>query len=70
MTTGTQPAILVVDDESEILYSLRGLLRKEYDFHAAQSGYEGLKVLEGESRRNDLDRDPPGRLGTPQSKVG
>jgi response regulator RpfG family c-di-GMP phosphodiesterase len=46
VTTDDKPAILVVDDESEILYSLRGLLRKEYDFHAAQSGYEGLKVLE------------------------
>jgi response regulator RpfG family c-di-GMP phosphodiesterase len=46
MDTSKQPAILVVDDESEILYSLRGLLRKEYDFHAAQSGYEALKVLE------------------------
>src|SRR5262245_20750275 len=46
MTADAKPAILVVDDEGEILYSLRGLLRKEYDFHAAQSGYEGLKVLE------------------------
>jgi response regulator RpfG family c-di-GMP phosphodiesterase len=44
--TSTQPALLVVDDEGEILYSLRGLLRKEYDFHAAQSGYEALRVLE------------------------
>jgi response regulator RpfG family c-di-GMP phosphodiesterase len=46
MTAADRPAILVVDDEGEILYSLRGLLRKDYDFHAAQSGYEGLKVLE------------------------
>jgi response regulator RpfG family c-di-GMP phosphodiesterase len=46
MTQDKNPALLVVDDEGEILYSLRGLLRKEYDFHAAQSGYEGLKVLE------------------------
>jgi hypothetical protein len=32
-----------------------------------------VEVLEGESRRNDLDRDPPGRLtpgGAQQSKVG
>ena len=46
MTTSKQPAILVVDDEGEILYSLRGLLRKDYDFHTAQSGYEALRVLE------------------------
>jgi response regulator RpfG family c-di-GMP phosphodiesterase len=46
MTQDKNPALLVVDDEGEILYSLRRLLRKEYDFHAAQSGYEGLKVLE------------------------
>src|SRR5437763_3277613 len=46
MTSSNQPAILVVDDEGEILYSLRGLLRKEYVFHAAQSGYEALRVLE------------------------
>ncbi len=46
MTPEPKRAVLVVDDEGEILYSLRGLLRKEYDFHAAQSGYEGLRVLE------------------------
>ena len=46
MTQDKNPALLVVDDEGEILYSLRRLLRKEYDFHAAPSGYEGLKVLE------------------------
>ncbi len=45
-TAAALPALLVVDDEGEILYSLRGLLRKEYDFHAAQSGYEALRVLE------------------------
>jgi response regulator RpfG family c-di-GMP phosphodiesterase len=44
--TDNKPAILVVDDEAEILYSLRGLLRKDYDFHAAPSGYEGLRVLD------------------------
>jgi response regulator RpfG family c-di-GMP phosphodiesterase len=46
MTAEPNRAILVVDDEGEILYSLRSLLRKDYDFHAAQSGYEGLRVLE------------------------
>src|SRR4051794_26833351 len=46
MAVSNKPALLVVDDEAEILYSLRGLLHKEYDFHTAQSGYEGLRVLE------------------------
>jgi len=46
MSASNRRAILVVDDEGEILYSLRGLLRKEYEFHAAQSGYEGLRLLE------------------------
>src|SRR5437016_4340766 len=38
-------AILLVDDEPEILYSLRGLLRKEFDLHTAESGAEALAVL-------------------------
>jgi response regulator RpfG family c-di-GMP phosphodiesterase len=37
--------ILLVDDESEILFSLRGLLRTEFDLHTAESGAEALKVL-------------------------
>jgi response regulator RpfG family c-di-GMP phosphodiesterase len=46
MSDSHKPGVLVVDDEGEILYSLRGLLRKEYDFYTAQSGYEGLRALE------------------------
>jgi DNA-binding NtrC family response regulator len=45
MAETTRPPILIVDDEPEILYSLRGLLRKEFDVHTATSGYEGLQVL-------------------------
>ncbi len=37
--------ILLVDDEPEILFSLRGLLRREFDLHTAQSGAEALEVL-------------------------
>jgi response regulator RpfG family c-di-GMP phosphodiesterase len=43
--TGKAP-ILIVDDEEEILHSLRGLLRMEFDVHTAQSGPEALRVLE------------------------
>jgi DNA-binding NtrC family response regulator len=41
-------AILLVDDEPEILFSLRGLLRREFDLHTAQSGAEALEVLHRE----------------------
>ena len=37
--------VLIVDDEPEILFSLRGLLRREYDLHTANSGAEALEVL-------------------------
>lgn len=45
MAETTKHPILIVDDEPEILYSLRGLLRKEFDVQTAQSPYEGLHVL-------------------------
>jgi DNA-binding NtrC family response regulator len=38
-------AILLVDDEPEILFSLRGLLRKEFEVHTAESGAEAMEVL-------------------------
>jgi DNA-binding NtrC family response regulator len=37
--------ILLVDDESEILFSLRGLLRQEFELHTAASGAEALDIL-------------------------
>jgi DNA-binding NtrC family response regulator len=44
MTTTKHP-ILVVDDESEILFSLRGLLRQEFELHTAESGAEALDIM-------------------------
>jgi DNA-binding NtrC family response regulator len=44
MTTSKHP-ILLVDDESEILFSLRGLLRKDFDLYTAESGAEALEIL-------------------------
>jgi DNA-binding NtrC family response regulator len=38
--------ILVVDDEVEILHSLRGLLRMEFEVHTAQNGFEALEILQ------------------------
>jgi DNA-binding NtrC family response regulator len=37
--------ILLVDDEPEILFSLRGLLRKEFELHTAESGAQALEIL-------------------------
>ena len=38
--------ILVVDDEPEMLFSLRNLLRREFEVYTAGSGAEGMKILE------------------------
>ena len=45
MSTASKHPVLIVDDEPEILFSLRGLLRREYDLHTANSGAEALEVL-------------------------
>ncbi len=39
-------SILIVDDEEEILHSLRGLLRMEFEVYTATSGHEALRILE------------------------
>jgi signal transduction histidine kinase len=42
----TRPTLLVVDDEPEVLHSLRDLLRLEYRVLTCTSGAEALRVLE------------------------
>ena len=37
--------ILVVDDEEEILFSLRGLLRQDFELYTAASGAEALDLM-------------------------
>jgi DNA-binding NtrC family response regulator len=65
MATAEKHPILVVDDEAEILTSLRALLRKDYEFHAAQSGYEGLQVLKRQPIHVVMaDQRMPGMTGT------
>jgi DNA-binding NtrC family response regulator len=39
-------AVLLVDDEPEILFSLKGLLRRDFELFTAESGEEALKILE------------------------
>jgi DNA-binding NtrC family response regulator len=50
MTTPAPPPfkrpILVVDDEPEMLISVRNLLRREFDVHTAASGAEGIQILQ------------------------
>jgi|RhiMetdeSRZDD1v2_1073273.scaffolds.fasta_scaffold20388_6 response regulator RpfG family c-di-GMP phosphodiesterase len=46
MAQSTKHSILVVDDEPEILYSLRGLLRMEFEVHTAESGHEAIRILQ------------------------
>jgi response regulator RpfG family c-di-GMP phosphodiesterase len=48
MAEKSKHSILIVDDEEEILHSLRGLLRMEYEVRTAKSGHEALKILEKE----------------------
>ncbi len=43
--TATKHPILVVDDEEEILFSLRGLLRQDFELHTAASGAEALDLM-------------------------
>ena len=45
MTENGKHPILVVDDESEILFSLRGLLRRDFEVHTAGSADEAQDVL-------------------------
>lgn len=46
MAEQSKHPILVVDDEPEILQSLRGLLRMEFEVHTAQNGFEALEILQ------------------------
>lgn len=45
-TTRTRRPILVVDDEPDMLRSLRDLLRFDFQVHTAGSGAEGVRVLQ------------------------
>ena len=45
MTEATKHPILVVDDEPDILFSLRALLRRDFEVHTAEGGAQALEVL-------------------------
>jgi DNA-binding NtrC family response regulator len=41
-----KPPVLLVDDEPDILLSLKGLLRLEFDLYTAESAREALRILD------------------------
>jgi DNA-binding NtrC family response regulator len=45
MAETNKHTILLVDDEPEILFSLRGLLRRDFEVHTAESGQEAIEIL-------------------------
>jgi DNA-binding NtrC family response regulator len=46
MTQIKKHPILLVDDEPEILFSLQGLLRREFELYTAESGAQALEILQ------------------------
>ena len=45
MSTGPKHPILIVDDEPDVLFSLKGLLRHDFELHTAESGEQALEIL-------------------------
>ncbi len=64
MISTSKHPILLVDDEPEILFSLRGLLRRDFDVHTAESGAEAMEILKQHSIHVILtDQRMPGMTG-------
>jgi len=49
MTSDKLPTLLLVDDEPDLLLSLQGLLRQEFQLFVADSGPAALAVIESET---------------------
>ncbi len=47
-STPAKRPILIVDDEPDMLHSLKNLLRHDYQVFSASSGAEGIRILERE----------------------
>lgn len=45
MTAPHKPALLIVDDEPDVLLSLVGLLRRDFQVHTAESGAKALEIM-------------------------
>ena len=44
--TGSRPLLLIVDDNSDVLRYIAGIVRSEYDYIGAENGREALRLLE------------------------
>ena len=65
MSTVSKPPILIVDDEPDVLFSLKGLLRHEFELHTAESGDEALQILAEHAIHVIMtDQRMPGMSGT------
>jgi response regulator RpfG family c-di-GMP phosphodiesterase len=59
-----KPSVLLVDDEGDILFSLKALLRREFDLFTADSGEEALRILSERPIRVVMsDQRMPGMTG-------
>ncbi len=45
MSLNNKPTILIVDDEPDVLFSLTGLLRRDFQVFTAESGAQALQIL-------------------------
>lgn len=45
MPTTKKPSILIVDDEPDVLFSLTGLLRRDFQVFTAQSGAAAMEIM-------------------------
>ena len=45
MNASNKTPILLVDDEPEMLFSLKALLRREFELYTAESGAEAMEIL-------------------------
>lgn len=60
-----KPALLLVDDEPDMLASLTGLLRRDFRVHTAQSGDEALAIMAGDDVHVLMtDQRMPGMTGS------
>lgn len=60
-----KPAVLLVDDEPDLLASLVGLLRREFELHTAESGEAALAILDERPIKVMMtDQRMPGMTGS------
>lgn len=64
MNAPQKPSILIVDDEPEILQSLFGLLRREFELFIAETGEHALEIMSQQAIQVVMtDQRMPGMTG-------